>query len=89
MKNARAKRANLLLFTIKYANLLRSCCRRRRGCVSSLISQAVTTRVLPSVSIMSARCGVVVKSGCAMDAKRCVSQRKIMKTGKKKNVTEH
>ena len=52
------------------------------------LSQAVTTRVLLSVSIMSARCGVVLKSGCAMDAKRCVSQGKIMKTGKK-NMTEH
>ena len=32
-KNARAK---LLFFIVKYANLRRSCCRRRRGCLSSL-----------------------------------------------------
>ena len=35
MKTARAKRAKLLFFTIKYANLWGLCCRRRRGCVSS------------------------------------------------------
>ena len=27
---------------------------------------------------MSARCGMVEKSGCAMDAKRCVSQRNLI-----------
>ena len=32
-KNARAKRAKLLFFIVKYANLWRSCCRRRRGCL--------------------------------------------------------
>ena len=37
MKYARAKRAKFLFFTVKYANLWRSCCCRRRGCVSSLI----------------------------------------------------
>ena len=36
MKNARAKRAKILFFFVKYANLLGSCCRRRRGCLSSL-----------------------------------------------------
>ena len=35
-KTARAKRAKLLFFTIKYANLRRSCC-GRRGYVSSLV----------------------------------------------------
>ena len=34
MKNARAKRAKLLFFIVKYANLWRSCCWRRRGCLS-------------------------------------------------------
>ena len=38
IKNARAKRAKLLFFIVKYANLWRSCCRRRRGCLSSLLS---------------------------------------------------
>ena len=37
MKTARANRANLLFFTVKYANFGRSCCRRRRGCVNSLM----------------------------------------------------
>ena len=37
MKNARAKRAKVLLSIVKYANLWGFCCRRRRGCLSSLI----------------------------------------------------
>ena len=32
MKNARAKRAKILCFIVKYANLWGFCCRRRRGC---------------------------------------------------------
>ena len=38
MKTARAKRAKLLFFIVKYANFRRSCCRRRRGCLSSILS---------------------------------------------------
>ena len=38
MKNARAKRAKILFFIVKYANLWGFCCRRRRGCLSSLVS---------------------------------------------------
>ena len=37
MTNARAKRAKILFFIVKYANLRGFCCRRRRGCLSSLI----------------------------------------------------
>ena len=37
MKNARAKCAKMLFFIVKYANLWSFCCRRRRGCLSSLI----------------------------------------------------
>ena len=37
MKNARAKRAKMLFFIVKYANLWAICCRRRRGCLSSLM----------------------------------------------------
>ena len=37
MKNARAKRAKILFFIVKYANLWGFCCRRRRGCLSSLV----------------------------------------------------
>ena len=36
MKNARAKRAKILFFIVNYANLWGFCCRRRRGCLSSL-----------------------------------------------------
>ena len=38
MKYARAKRAKILFSIVKYANLWGFCCRRRRGCLSSLIS---------------------------------------------------
>ena len=37
MKNARAKRAKILFFIVKYANLWGFCCRRRRCCLSSLL----------------------------------------------------
>ena len=43
MKNARAKRAKLLFFIVKYANLWGFCCRRRRGCLSFLIAKQQTT----------------------------------------------
>ena len=36
-KNARAKRAKILFSIVKYANLRGFCCRRRRGCLSSLL----------------------------------------------------
>ena len=39
MKNARAKRAKTLFAIVKYANLWVFCCRRRRGCLSSLVSR--------------------------------------------------
>ena len=39
MKNARAKRAKLLFFIVKYANLWGFCYRRRRACLSSLLFQ--------------------------------------------------
>ena len=45
MKNARAKRAKILFFIVKYANLWGFCCRRRRGCLSSLIRRAAKTTV--------------------------------------------
>ena len=38
MKNARAKRAKIVFFIVKYANLWGFCCRRRRGCLSCLIT---------------------------------------------------
>ena len=39
MKNARAKRAKILFFIVKYANLWGFSCRRRRGCLSSQLKQ--------------------------------------------------
>ena len=38
MKNARAKRAKILFFVVKYANLCGFCCCRRRGCLRSPLS---------------------------------------------------
>ena len=38
MKNALAKHAKILFFIVKYANLWGFCCRRRRGCLSSLVT---------------------------------------------------
>ena len=38
MKNARAKRAKILSFIVKYANLWSFCYRRRCGCLSSLVT---------------------------------------------------
>ena len=46
MKNARAKRAKILFFIVKYANLSGFCCRRRCGCLSSLLKILHTTLVL-------------------------------------------
>ena len=37
MSNAHAKRAKILFTIVKYANLWGFCCRRRRGCLSSLM----------------------------------------------------
>ena len=42
LKNARAKRAQILFFIVKYANLWGFCCRCRRGCLSSLMFFFVT-----------------------------------------------
>ena len=36
LKNARAKRAKILFFIVKYANLSGFSCRRRRGCLIKL-----------------------------------------------------
>ena len=38
-KNARAKLAKILFFIVKYADLWGFCCRRRHGCLSSLLLQ--------------------------------------------------
>ena len=43
MENAREKRAKILFFIVKYANLWGFCCRRRRGRLSSLISTELLT----------------------------------------------
>ena len=45
MKNARAKRVKIQFFIVKYANMWGFCCRRRRGCLSSLLT-AWTTSML-------------------------------------------
>ena len=53
MKNARAKRAKILFFIVKYANLWGFCCRRRRGCLSSLISVLHVRHALMNKSVPS------------------------------------
>ena len=42
-ENARAKRAKLLVFIVKYANLWRSCCRPLRGSLCSPIGESLFT----------------------------------------------
>ena len=37
MKYARAKRAKILFFVVRYAHLWGFCCRRRRGCLNSIL----------------------------------------------------
>ena len=46
MKNARGKRAKILFFIVKYANLWGFCCRRRRGCLSSLLLACIQDEIL-------------------------------------------
>ena len=50
-KNARAKRAKPLFFIVKYCKLVGFCCRRRRGCLSSLLCgprKQLSTEIFPS-----------------------------------------
>ena len=44
------------------------------------MNRAVATRALLKVSIMCASCVMVLKTGCVVVGKICLSQRKIMKT---------
>ena len=46
MKNARAMRAKTLFFIVKYANLWGFCCRRRRGCLNSLLRVLLDFRLI-------------------------------------------
>ena len=56
------KRAKLLFFIVKYANLRRSCCRRLRGCLSFLMKQngdrlpSATLKRLCLTSLLCPRC---------------------------------
>ena len=54
MKNARAKRAKILFFIVNYANLCGFCCRRPRGCLSSLLSMFVR----PEMGYVRAKIGL-------------------------------
>ena len=49
MKNAREKRPKILFFIVKYANLWGFCCRRRRGCLSSLFYVVDGRERLPNI----------------------------------------
>ena len=55
MKNARAKRAKILFFNVKYANLWVFCCRRRRGCLSSLIMTQKDNEIFPLLTCAGSR----------------------------------
>ena len=50
IKNARAKRAKILFFIVKYANLWGFCCHRRRGCLSSLFQRRSPRKCLTEVN---------------------------------------
>ena len=53
-KNARAKRAKILFFIVKYANLWGFCCRRRRGCLlGSLSTHVFETRTATGSELFS------------------------------------
>ena len=61
MKNARAKRAKILFFIVKYANLWGFCCRRRRGCLSSLFWRGKLDTVMLVRSLAKKKYVVVSK----------------------------
>ena len=44
-ENVFKKKKKILFFIVKYANLWGFCCRRRRGCLSSLMKRFLTTQV--------------------------------------------
>ena len=46
MKNARAKRAKILFFIVKYANLWGFCCRRRHDCLRTPSSLAIREELI-------------------------------------------
>ena len=52
MKNARSKRAKILFFIVKYANLWGFCCRRSRGCLSSLLYVRVVVKTAKNLVIL-------------------------------------
>ena len=52
MKNARAKRAKILFFIVEYANLWGFCCRRRRGCLSSLLLNTIYRQTTESTATL-------------------------------------
>ena len=74
MKNARAKRAKLLFFTVKYANLWGFCCRRRRACLSSLISFSIDNRTVTTTPQIKNLIGRVSTNNRAARAARTLEQ---------------
>ena len=71
MKNARAKRAKILFFNVKYANLWGFCCRRHRGCLSSLIGSLSKDDVddsenESSENVTSGFCKVIKLAKCVL-----------------------
>ena len=68
MKYARAKRAKILFFTVKYANLWVFCCRRRRGCLRTVptIVIAHTFCASPDTRISYRQCLLIQGYFCAV-----------------------
>ena len=72
-RTKRAKRAKILFFIVKCANLWGFCCRRRRGCLSSLTSDVATARNLGrSARVMAGGLSYLRKKTWRLDLQRNV-----------------
>ena len=60
MKNAHAKRAKILFFIVKYANLWGFCCRRRCDCLSSLLLREATAEPIAVITALGIQFSLTV-----------------------------
>ena len=63
MKNVRAKRAKIVFSIVKYANLWGFCCRRPRGCLSSLMLYDGRTGIVVALAALKDLSRVIIHSG--------------------------
>ena len=83
MKNARAKRAKILFLIVKYANLWGFCCRRRLGCLSSVlfhICMAIKRwrwTIRTSVCCYKASTGIVEEATASVGVERIQGRKKL------------